>query len=92
MFDIIKREGVLGLYSGLSSSLLGIAVTNGCVLHFIVQGSLADAPYRVYYYFYERSRGVILNARSGGKGLSTIESILAGLIAGNASHYKHLQG
>jgi len=30
--DIIKREGALGLYSGLSSSLLGIAVTNGCVL------------------------------------------------------------
>jgi len=27
--DIIKREGVLGLYSGLNSSLLGIAVTNG---------------------------------------------------------------
>ncbi|KAK7676143.1 hypothetical protein QCA50_020893 [Cerrena zonata] len=66
--DIIKREGVLGLYSGLNSSLLGIAVTNG-----------------VYYYFYERSRGVILNSRKGGKGLSTLESILAGLIAGSAT-------
>ena len=30
--DIIKREGIHGLYSGLNSSLLGIAVTNGCVL------------------------------------------------------------
>jgi hypothetical protein len=29
VLNIIKREGVLGLYSGLSSSLLGIAVTNG---------------------------------------------------------------
>ena len=29
VLDIIKREGVLGLYSGLNSSLLGIAVTNG---------------------------------------------------------------
>ncbi|KAF7968895.1 hypothetical protein HWV62_18292 [Athelia sp. TMB] len=68
VLDIIKREGVLGLYSGLSSSLLGIAVTNG-----------------VYYYFYERSRAIIVNARAGGKGLSTIESILTGLIAGSAT-------
>ena len=29
--DIVKREGVLGLYSGLNSSLLGIAITNGSV-------------------------------------------------------------
>ncbi|KAF8897512.1 mitochondrial carrier [Infundibulicybe gibba] len=70
VLDIIKREGVLGLYSGLSSSLLGIAVTNG-----------------VYYYFYERSRGIILNSRpsGGGKGLSTLESIITGLIAGSAT-------
>ncbi|KZP17302.1 mitochondrial carrier [Athelia psychrophila] len=68
VLDIIKREGVLGLYSGLSSSLLGIAVTNG-----------------VYYYFYERSRAVIVAARPGGKGLSTLEAILTGLIAGSAT-------
>ncbi|KAJ7180039.1 mitochondrial carrier domain-containing protein [Mycena crocata] len=66
--DIVKREGALGLYSGLSSSLLGIAVTNG-----------------VYYYFYERSRGIILNARAGSKALSTAESILIGIIAGSAT-------
>ncbi|KAF8138700.1 peroxisomal membrane protein PMP47B [Boletus edulis] len=30
--DIIKREGFRGLYSGLSSSLVGIAVTNGRAL------------------------------------------------------------
>ena len=29
VLDIIRREGILGLYSGLNSSLLGIAVTNG---------------------------------------------------------------
>ena len=29
VLDIIKREGLAGLYSGLDSSLLGIAVTNG---------------------------------------------------------------
>ncbi|KAI0960552.1 hypothetical protein AcW1_005036 [Taiwanofungus camphoratus] len=68
VLDIIKREGVLELYSGLKSSLLGVAVTNG-----------------VYYYFYERSRGTILSSRKGGKGLSTAESVLAGLIAGSAT-------
>lgn len=34
VLDIIKREGVAGLYSGLSSSLLGIAVTNGVYYYF----------------------------------------------------------
>ncbi|KAG9219334.1 hypothetical protein CCMSSC00406_0001744 [Pleurotus cornucopiae] len=68
VLDIVKREGVFGLYSGLSSSLLGIAVTNG-----------------VYYYFYERSRGLILNSRTGSKGLTTLESMLAGVIAGSAT-------
>ncbi|KAF8655306.1 hypothetical protein AX16_003203 [Volvariella volvacea WC 439] len=68
VLEIFKREGFLGLYSGLESSLLGIAVTNG-----------------VYYYFYERSRGIILKSRAGGKGLSTLESMLAGMIAGAAT-------
>ncbi|KAI0775858.1 mitochondrial carrier [Trametes elegans] len=68
VLDIIKREGIFGLYSGLNSSLLGIAVTNG-----------------VYYYFYERTRGLLLKARTGSKGLSTLESMLAGLIAGSAT-------
>ncbi|KAJ7744460.1 mitochondrial carrier [Mycena maculata] len=68
VLDIIKREGAFGLYSGLSSSLLGIAVTNG-----------------VYYYFYERSRGLVLKARAGSKALTTVESILIGIIAGSAT-------
>ncbi|KAI0750626.1 mitochondrial carrier [Daedaleopsis nitida] len=68
VLEIIKREGVVGLYSGLKSSLLGIAITNG-----------------VYYYFYEGSRDLILKARTGSKGLSTLESMLAGLIAGSAT-------
>ncbi|KAF9058179.1 mitochondrial carrier domain-containing protein [Panaeolus papilionaceus] len=68
ILDIIKREGVFGLYSGLDSSLLGIAVTNG-----------------VYYYFYERSREIILRSRQGSKALSTLESMLTGLIAGSAT-------
>ncbi|KAF8165368.1 mitochondrial carrier domain-containing protein [Crassisporium funariophilum] len=68
ILDIIKREGVLGLYSGLNSSLLGIAVTNG-----------------VYYYFYERSREILLRSKTGSKALSTLESMLSGLIAGSAT-------
>jgi hypothetical protein len=32
--DVLKREGFFGLYSGLNSSLLGIAITNGCVSPF----------------------------------------------------------
>lgn len=36
----------------------------------------------VYYYFYERSRGIILNFKAGPKALSTLESMLTGLIAG----------
>jgi len=68
--DIIKCQGVLGLYDGFNSGLLGIAVTNG-----------------VYYYFYEHSREIILRVRSesGSKALSTLESILIGLIAGSAA-------
>ncbi|KAJ7507769.1 mitochondrial carrier domain-containing protein [Mycena galericulata] len=34
VLDIIKREGAFGLYSGLSSSLLGIAVTNTVYYYF----------------------------------------------------------
>ncbi|EIM87725.1 mitochondrial carrier [Stereum hirsutum FP-91666 SS1] len=68
VLDVIKKEGALGMYTGLSSSLVGIAVTNG-----------------VYYFFYEYSKGAILRARKGTKALSTLESILAGLIAGSAT-------
>jgi len=69
VLETIKREGIVGLYSGLSSSLLGIAVTNG-----------------VYYYFYERSRGLILAAKpTPAKGLSTLESMLTGCLAGSAT-------
>jgi hypothetical protein len=37
----------------------------------------------VYYYFYERSKEIILRRqRLGSKGISTLESMLSGLIAG----------
>lgn len=31
---VIKSDGIAGLYDGLTSSLLGVAVTNGSVLFF----------------------------------------------------------
>jgi len=40
--DIIKREGVLGLYSGLNSSLLGIAVTNGYASWIMIRNLSSD--------------------------------------------------
>ena len=71
----------MGLYSGLESSLLGIAVTNGYLPSF-VPGSQISTFFRVYYYFYERSRDIVLKSRAGSKSLSTPESMLIGLIAG----------
>lgn len=71
VIDIISSsEGISGLYSGLNSSIVGISVTNF-----------------VYYYFYERGRTALLSARAspGSKGLSTIESLLNGFIAGSAT-------
>ncbi|KAH9959196.1 mitochondrial carrier [Russula dissimulans] len=39
----------------------------------------------VYYYFYESTKGVIVQSRRGSQALSTLESMLAGLIAGSAT-------
>lgn len=64
---IIAREGAVGLYSGLSSALFGISVTNF-----------------VYYYWYEFSRAFFLRT-SPRPSLSTLQSILAGLLAGSAT-------
>ena len=38
----------------------------------------------MYYYFYERSRDIVLKSRKGSKALSTPESMLIGLIAGKS--------
>ncbi|CAH6723928.1 peroxisomal adenine nucleotide transporter 1 [[Candida] jaroonii] len=66
---IIHEKGVLGLYSGLESALYGITLTNF-----------------IYYYFYELTSNVFLRANSTGKrkgkGLSTLQSIMTGAIAG----------
>ncbi|CEJ85583.1 Putative Peroxisomal membrane protein pmp47b [[Torrubiella] hemipterigena] len=69
---IIAREGVAGLYSGINSALFGISVTNF-----------------VYYYWYEWTKAFFEKAaakagRAGAK-LTTIESMIAGAIAGSAT-------
>lgn len=56
------------------------------ILPLYTKGVNNRSPLRsVYYYFYETSRNFILKARTGSIGLSTLESMLAGLIAGSAT-------
>lgn len=70
--NILRREGGSGLYAGLNSALLGISVTNF-----------------VYYYWYEFTRTAFLKAAASKqravRNLTTIESIIAGAIAGSAT-------
>lgn len=69
---IIKREGFGGLYAGLESALFGISVTNF-----------------VYYYWYEWTRSFFekaaFKAGRASKKLTTVESMIAGAIAGSAT-------
>jgi adenine nucleotide transporter 17 len=69
---IVHREGVVGLYAGLDSALFGISVTNF-----------------VYYYWYEWTRSgfekAAVTAGRATKRLTTIESMIAGAIAGSAT-------
>jgi len=68
---IIKSEGIFALFDGLESSLIGIGITNFA-----------------FYQAFEESRAIILRAKAGTQTsksahtLSTLESILASLIAG----------
>ncbi|CZS88576.1 peroxisomal membrane protein PMP47B [Rhynchosporium agropyri] len=69
---IVQREGITGLYAGLDSALFGISVTNF-----------------VYYYWYEWTRSgfekAAIKAGRASKRLTTIESMIAGAIAGSAT-------
>ncbi|KAL8759355.1 MAG: hypothetical protein Q9199_000834 [Rusavskia elegans] len=69
---IVQREGIRGLYSGLDSALFGISVTNF-----------------VYYYWYEWTRAFFeraaIRSSRASKKLTTIESMIAGALAGSAT-------
>ena len=69
---IIRREGFTGLYAGLDSALFGISITNF-----------------VYYYWYEWTRAFFekaaVKAGRASKKLTTVESMIAGAIAGSAT-------
>jgi adenine nucleotide transporter 17 len=69
---IVAREGVAGLYSGIHSALFGISITNF-----------------VYYYWYEWTRSFLekaaVKAGRASKKLTTVESMIAGAIAGSAT-------
>jgi adenine nucleotide transporter 17 len=69
---IVAREGITGLYAGLDSALFGISVTNF-----------------VYYYWYEWTRAgfekAAIKAGRASKKLTTIESMIAGALAGSAT-------
>ena len=70
--NIIRREGFTGLYAGLDSALFGISITNF-----------------VYYYWYEWTRAFFEKAAEkagrASKKLTTVESMIAGAIAGSAT-------
>ncbi|KAI5462285.1 putative peroxisomal membrane protein PMP47B [Mariannaea sp. PMI_226] len=69
---IVAREGVSGLYSGINSALFGISITNF-----------------VYYYWYEWTKAFFekaaVTAGRANKKLTTVESMIAGAIAGSAT-------
>ncbi|KAF1814443.1 mitochondrial carrier [Eremomyces bilateralis CBS 781.70] len=68
---IVQREGLAGLYAGLDSALFGISVTNF-----------------VYYYWYEWTRSTFEAAaeKAGrSKKLTTVETMIAGAVAGSAT-------
>ncbi|GMK54097.1 hypothetical protein CspeluHIS016_0106830 [Cutaneotrichosporon spelunceum] len=68
MVRTVKKEGLSGLYSGLESSLFGIAVTNGIY----------------YLFYEETRTQLIKRRKvNTGQGLSTKEGIIAGMIAGS---------
>ena len=84
----LKEEGLAGLYSGLDSSLFGIAVTNGVYYAFCTSFTFAPLKFsRIRLMTDEEMRSLLLRRRgttsSSPHALTTREGILAGLVAGS---------
>ncbi|KAL8281463.1 hypothetical protein RQP46_006147 [Phenoliferia psychrophenolica] len=69
MLKVIKEDGIAGLYDGLTSSLLGIAITNGIY----------------YLFFEESRAFLLKRKQNSQVALSTLESIAASAFAGAAT-------
>ncbi|SAM80936.1 related to peroxisomal membrane protein PMP47B [Ustilago bromivora] len=80
---ILQQEGVAGLYAGLSSSLIGIGVTNFVYYYFFekCRETILKSKAKVAAAAATSATATIAN----GGALTTFESILAGLIAGTAT-------
>ncbi|SPC67071.1 related to peroxisomal membrane protein PMP47B [Ustilago sp. UG-2017b] len=80
---ILQQEGVAGLYAGLSSSLIGIGVTNFVYYFFFekCRETILKSKAKVAAAAATSATATIAN----GGALTTFESILAGLIAGTAT-------
>ncbi|MCJ1423798.1 hypothetical protein MMC29_001683 [Sticta canariensis] len=92
---IVQREGLAGLYSGLDSALFGITVTN-FVYYYCTKLSPHTTPYQaaeclcfVLNLGYEWTRALFtraaLRAGRASQKLTTVESMVAGAIAGSAT-------
>ncbi|KAI4290694.1 MAG: hypothetical protein L6R35_000001 [Caloplaca aegaea] len=77
---IVQREGVTGLYSGLESALFGISVTN--FVYYYSNNNPRGKGYEWTRAFFERA--AVRSSRAS-KNLTTIESMIAGAIAGSAT-------
>lgn len=88
VLQILNSEGVTGLYAGLSSSLVGIGITNvsrslspACSSISLTRANLFGFQ-AVYYGAYSLASEGARKASPTGTTLTVKQSILAGLIAG----------
>ncbi|KAK4699879.1 purine-nucleoside phosphorylase, partial [Phenoliferia sp. Uapishka_3] len=79
MLKVIKQDGVAALYDGLTSSLLGIAITNGIYYLFSLRQVLRGVQ------SFEEGRAMLLRRKKTKAALSTLESMAASAIAGAAT-------
>lgn len=86
---IVQREGITGLYSGLESALFGISVTNFvyyyCKAMTLHPPMLANRIFAGYEWTRAGFERAAVKAGRASKKLTTVESMIAGAIAGSAT-------